>query len=92
MKAYIKMEKNIYKTWWNWNRKKKSLQCKRSILIIKNLDINKIVVSNKVSSGKKSFKYFISYEDAKRIALYVYFTKKWVHIEETWIKLNIYLF
>ena len=31
---------------------------KRSISI-KNVDINKIVVSNKVSFGKKGFKYFI---------------------------------
>ena len=32
---------------------------------IKNLDINKIVVSNKVSFGKKGFKYFIGYKDSK---------------------------
>ena len=34
---------------------------------IENIDINKIVVSNKVSFGKKSFKYFIGYKDAKKI-------------------------
>ena len=33
---------------------------------IKNIDINKIVVSNKVSFGKKAFKYFIGYKDAKK--------------------------
>ena len=31
---------------------------------IKNIDNNKIVVSNKVSFGKKGFKYFIGYKDA----------------------------
>ena len=34
---------------------------------IKNVDINKIVVSNKVSFSKKGFKYSIVYKDAKKI-------------------------
>ena len=34
---------------------------------IKNIDINKIVVTNKVSFGKKAFKYFIGYKDSKKI-------------------------
>ena len=42
-------------------KKQKFHQCKKSI---KNIDINKIVVSNKVSFGKKGFKYFIDYKDA----------------------------
>ena len=33
---------------------------------IKNKDINKIVVSNKASFGKKGFKYFIGYRDSKK--------------------------
>ena len=33
---------------------------------IKHIDIDKIVVSNKVSIGKKGFKYFIGYKDAKK--------------------------
>ena len=37
------------------------------LISIKNIDINKIVVSNKVSFGKKRFKYFIGYKDAKKI-------------------------
>ena len=36
-------------------------------ITIKNIDINKIVVSNKVSFGKKGFKYLIGYKDAKKI-------------------------
>ena len=35
---------------------------------MKNIDVNKIVASNKASFGKKkSFKYFIGYKDAKAI-------------------------
>ena len=33
----------------------------------KNVDIDKIVVPNKVSFSKKWFTYFVSYEDAKKI-------------------------
>ena len=59
---------------------------------IKNIDINKTVVSNKVFFGKKGFKYFIEYKDSKKLDLYVYFSQKWVHIEETLMKLNKCLF
>ena len=34
---------------------------------IKNIDIKKIVVSNKAFFGKKCFKYFIGYKDVKKI-------------------------
>ena len=43
---------------------------------IKNIDINKITVSNKVSFHKKGFKYFFAYKDAKKLDLYVYFFQK----------------
>ena len=33
---------------------------------IKNVDVIKIVVSNKVSFWKKGFKYFIGYKDTKK--------------------------
>ena len=39
------------------------------------MDINKIVVSNKVSFGKKDFKYFIGYKDAKKLDLYAILSK-----------------
>ena len=42
----------------------------------KNIDINKIVVSDKVSFGKKGFKYFIGYKEAKRIRLLCIFPPK----------------
>ena len=47
-------------------KKQNFCQHKRSISL-KNLDIEKIVVSNKVSVGKKLSKHFIGYNDAKRI-------------------------
>ena len=40
-------------------------QYKRAVLT-KNIDINKIIVSNKVLFDKKVFKYFIGYNDAKK--------------------------
>ena len=33
------------------------------------MNINKIVISNKVSFGKKGFKFFIRYKDAKKTRL-----------------------
>ena len=36
-------------------------------ILINNIDSNKIVVSNKVSFGKKDFKYFTGYKDAKKV-------------------------
>ena len=45
-------------------KKQKFYRYKRPISI-KDIDINKIVASNKVSFGKKGFKYFIGYKDAK---------------------------
>ena len=43
---------------------------------IKSIDINKIVISNKVSFGKKGFKYFIGYKDTKKIRLLRIFLPK----------------
>ena len=39
----------------------------KSTILINNIDIIKIVISNKVSFGKKGFKYFISYKDGKDV-------------------------
>ena len=64
MKAYIKLEK-IIKLGDIEIQKQKFHQHKGPISI-KNIDINKIVVSNKVSFGKNGFKYFIGDKDAKK--------------------------
>ena len=66
------MEKAIIKFGGIEIKKQKFHQYKRPISI-KNKDINKIVVSDKVSFAKKGFKYFIGYKDAKKLDLYAYF-------------------
>ena len=85
------MEKTIIKFGDIEIERQKFHQHKRPISK-KYIDINKIVVSNKVSVGKKGFKCFIGYKDAKKIDLYAYFFQKLVHIEETLMKLNKWLF
>ena len=42
---------------------------------IKNIDINKIAVFIKVSFGKRGFKYFIGYKDAKIRPLFLFLSK-----------------
>ena len=44
--------------------KKPKFRPHKRLISIKNKDIDKTVVSNKVSFDKKSFKYFIGYKDA----------------------------
>ena len=91
MRAYIKTE-NILKFGDIETQKQKRHQRKEPISI-RNIDINEIVVSNKVCFSKKRFKYFIGYKGAKKIwPLYIFFYQKWVHIEKTLMKLNICLF
>ena len=48
----------------------------KSPILIKNIDINKIVVTNKVSFDKNGFKYFISYKYAKIIDFYAFCFQK----------------
>ena len=55
---------------------------------IKNKDINKIVVSNKVYFSRKGFKYFIGYKNAKKARP----SQEFLHIERTLMKVNICLF
>ena len=60
MKVYIKIEKTIVKIGDTEIEKQKF----HSPISINDIDINKIVVSNKFFLGKKGFKYFIGYKDA----------------------------
>ena len=70
------MDKKIIKFDDTEIEKYKFDQYKRPILI-DNIDVNKVVVSNKISFGKNDFKYFIGYKDAKKLDLYAYsFQKK----------------
>ena len=36
-------------------------------MLINEIDINKLVVSNKFPIGKQDFKYFIGYKDSKKV-------------------------
>ena len=41
--------------------------------MIDDIDINKIVVSNKFTYGKQDFKYFIGYKDDTKLDLWAYY-------------------
>ena len=45
----------------------------KSSISINDIDINKIVVSNKFFLGKKDFRYFSGYKDNKKIRLWCIF-------------------
>ena len=64
--SIYKIGKTIIKFGDIETEKQKFCQYKRPISI-KSLDIDKIVVSKKVSFSKKGFKHFIGLKDAKRI-------------------------
>ena len=66
MKVYIKMDKKFIKFVDNEIGKHNFHQHK-SPISIRNIDINKIEVSNRVPFGKKGFKYFIGYKNSKKI-------------------------
>ena len=69
------MDKKIIKFDYTEIEKYKFHQHKRPVLI-SNIGINKIVVSNKVSFGKKYCKTFIGYKDDKKLDLYTYSFQK----------------
>ena len=69
------MEKVIIKFGNIEIEKYKSQQYRRPISI-KNININKIVVSNKVSFSKKGFQHFLGYKNAEKLDLYAYFFQK----------------
>ena len=85
-------EKNNYKLWWHGNQKGKTFTNIKALFLIEKIDIDKTVVSNKVSLGIKGFKYFTGYKDTKKLDLYAYFFQKWVHIEEILMKQNMCIF
>ena len=60
------MDKKIIKFDGTETKKYKFHQYKRPIST-DNIDVDKIVVSNKISFGKNDFKYFIGYKNAKKI-------------------------
>ena len=63
LKPYTKMDKNIIKFDDTEIEEYKFHQNKSPILII-DIDVNKIIVSNKLRFGKQDFKYFIGDKDS----------------------------
>ena len=76
----------------NKTKQKKIFNRHKEPISIKNIDINKVIVSNKVPFGKKNLNILFTTKILEKLDLYVYFSQKWVHIEKTLMKLNIYLF
>ena len=58
LKSYINMEKTIIK-FGDIEIQKQKFHQHKGLISIKNIDIDKILVSNKVPFGKKGFRYFI---------------------------------
>ena len=75
MKVWIKMDKTIIKLDDNEIEKQIFYQYERPISI-KNIAVNKIVVSNKVSICKKGFKCFNEDKCTKKVRLLCIFLKK----------------
>ena len=59
---------------------------------LKNIDINKIVISNKVSFSKKIFEHFNDYKYGKKGRPLCIFLPKMRAFEETLMKVNTCLF
>ena len=59
MKPYIRMNKKIIK-FDDTQIEKYNFQQYKSPFLMDNIDVNKIVLSNKISFGRNDFKYFIS--------------------------------
>ena len=74
LETYIKMGKVI--KFGDIEIQKQKFYEHKEPISIKNIYINKIVVSNNIYFGKKVFKYVIRYKDSKLSDLYVYFFQK----------------
>ena len=82
MKAYMKKKKK-QKKWkkqiirfGNIEIEKQKFHQDKSTILIENIDVNKIIVSNKFSFGEKGFKCSINNKDAKKLDLYAYFFQR----------------
>ena len=64
----------------------------KNLIEIYDVEINQILAFNKVSLGKKDFKYFIGYKDGNKSDHYAWSFQKRAHIEGILMKLDIFLF
>ena len=92
MKLYIKREKNNYKKIGDIEIKKQNFHQDKRPISIKNTDINQTVAFNKSLLVKKDLNISLATKMLKILELFEYFLWKWVHIEETLMKLNICFF
>ena len=76
LKLYIKIDKKIIKFGDTEIEEYEFHHQHKSPISINNIDINKIVVTNKLPFGKQDFKYFIGYKGAKKIGFYAYSAQK----------------
>ena len=91
MKTCIKMEEKIIK-FGDIELKKQKFHQHKSHISIRNMDFDYILVLKRFLLVKKGFKYFIGYKNAEKVDLYVYISKKWVHMKETLMKQNTCVF
>ena len=54
-------------TFGNIENKKQRFHCQKNSILIYDLNIDRIVVSNKVPFGKAGFKYFIGYKNNGKV-------------------------
>ena len=55
----------------------------KSPIPINNIEIDKIVVSNKFPFGKQKFRYSIGHKDNRKLYLYAHSFQKWVYIKDS---------
>ena len=58
------------------NKTKKIFNRHKEPISIKNIDINKVIVSNKVPFGKKNLNILFATKILEKLGLYVYFSQK----------------
>ena len=75
MKAYIKIEKTITK-FGDIEIQKQKFHQRKGPISIKNIDINKIVVSNKIYFGKKDLNISLATKMLKKLDPCIYFSPK----------------
>ena len=92
LKAYIKMGTVI--TFGGIEIQKQIFYQRKEPISIKSVDIDKLVVSDKVPFGKKDLNILLAIKMLKILDLFclVYFSPKYVRIEMTFMKLNICIF
>ena len=92
LKAYIKMGTVI--TFGGIEIQKQIFYQRKEPISIKSVDIDKLVVSDKVPFGKKDLNILLAIKMLKILDLFclVYFSLKYVRIEMTFMKLNICIF